>query len=84
MLKNGEFIRANSGSVPEQRCFLDMNPAVRNFVRIALPADDADAIDAVEVAGMSGDWYNLKGQKLDQAPTKAGLYIFNGRKVVIK
>jgi len=84
VLKNGEFIRANSGSVPEQRCFLDMNPSVRNFVRIALPADDADAIDAVEVAGMSGDWYNLKGQKLDQAPTKAGLYIFNGRKVVIK
>ena len=29
-------------------------------------------------------WYSLDGRKLDKQPTKKGLYIHNGRKVVIK
>ena len=28
-------------------------------------------------------WYNLRGQRID-TPTKKGLYIHNGRKVVVK
>ena len=32
----------------------------------------------------SGYWYTLDGQKMDKQPTKKGLYIKNGRKVVIK
>ena len=31
-----------------------------------------------------GEWYDLQGRKLDQQPTKKGVYILNGRKVVIK
>ena len=30
------------------------------------------------------EWYDLSGRKLDGKPTKAGLYIVNGKKVVIK
>ena len=29
-------------------------------------------------------WYSLEGRKLDKAPTRKGLYIVNGRKVVVK
>ena len=29
-------------------------------------------------------WYTLDGRKLDEKPTKKGLYIHEGRKVVIK
>ena len=29
-------------------------------------------------------WYTLDGLKLDKAPTRKGLYIHNGRKVVVK
>ena len=32
----------------------------------------------------SGDWYDLNGRKLEGRPTKKGVYINNGRKVVIK
>ena len=32
----------------------------------------------------AGSWYSLDGRKLDGKPTKKGLYINNGRKVVIK
>ena len=29
-------------------------------------------------------WYDLNGRKLDKVPTKKGVYIMNGRKVVVK
>ena len=34
--------------------------------------------------GSAGAWYDMQGRKLDAKPTKKGLYINNGRKVVIK
>ena len=33
---------------------------------------------------MHDTWYNLSGRKLNGKPTKKGLYIQNGRKVVIQ
>jgi hypothetical protein len=30
------------------------------------------------------DWYTLEGRKLDRMPTQKGIYINNGRKVIIK
>jgi hypothetical protein len=33
---------------------------------------------------INNNWYSLDGVKLDGKPTKKGLYIFGGRKVVIK
>ena len=33
---------------------------------------------------LSGAWYSLDGRKLDGKPTQKGLYIVNGKKVVIK
>ena len=32
----------------------------------------------------AGAWYDMQGRKFSQKPTKAGLYIYKGRKVVIK
>ena len=32
----------------------------------------------------AGAWYDMQGRKLSQKPTKAGLYIHNGRKVMVK
>ena len=37
-----------------------------------------------EITEMAGAWYSLDGRKLDAKPTKKGLYIHNGKKVVIK
>ena len=53
---------------------------------------DAEAV----VTGLSGElrtengeaaaaaWYTLDGRKLDKMPTKKGVYIKNGKKVIIK
>ena len=38
----------------------------------------------LDIEHSAGSWYSLDGRKLDGKPTKKGLYINNGRKVVIK
>ena len=41
-------------------------------------------LDADREATIRNDWYTIDGKKLDQQPTRKGLYINNGVKVVIK
>ena len=41
-------------------------------------------ITASKPAAISNEWYTLEGLRLDKAPTAKGIYIQNGRKVVIK
>ena len=31
-----------------------------------------------------GSWYTVNGHKLSEKPTRKGMYIHNGRKVVVK
>ena len=33
---------------------------------------------------LSGIWFTLNGQKLNKKPTRKGIYMHNGKKVVIK
>ncbi len=42
------------------------------------------ASDQIVLGDESAAWYSLDGRKLSQKPTEKGVYIVNGRKVVIK
>ena len=60
----------------------DVSSARMNF-------DGENEVNGVkEVKGVNGvkddSWYTLNGVKLSGKPTKAGLYIHNGKKVIIK
>jgi hypothetical protein len=46
--------------------------------------EDASSIEKVIVNTAASAWYTLDGRKLNGKPTAKGLYINNGRKVVIK
>jgi hypothetical protein len=46
--------------------------------------DEPAVISFVKAECEDGQWYSVNGMKLQKRPTKAGVYIFNGRKVVIK
>jgi hypothetical protein len=49
--------------------------------------DEPTAINFVrttDVAFESGKWYTIGGLQLQKKPTRKGLYIFNGKKVVVK
>lgn len=43
----------------------------------------SSAVEAVEAVNADNNWYNLQGVKIAQ-PTKAGLYIHNGKKIIVK
>ncbi len=46
--------------------------------------NDTTGIDDVMIAPNSDVWYDLSGRRLQSKPSKGGLYIHNGRKIVIK
>ncbi len=47
-------------------------------------ADATTSIHNAQFTIDNGDWFDLNGRKLDKMPTKKGVYIQNGKKVVIK
>ena len=74
------FYHANGNNVAKNRAYLQTAAA---SARINLDFDDATAIEAVKAQnGENGQFFNLAGQRVAQ-PTK-GLYIVNGKKVIIK
>jgi hypothetical protein len=55
------------------------------FKGISTTASNATGIDSIQNSPQAADsWYDLNGQRLPSKPTKKGLYIRNGQKVVIK
>ena len=61
-------------------------PSGANARVINLVFGDATAIEMVngQSSMVNGTWYDLNGRKLNAIPTKKGVYIMNGKKVVVK
>jgi hypothetical protein len=78
-----QFRRADSGSIPAGKAYL-MVASGEDAPALDVVFGDATGIEAVKKAETVADgaYYNLAGQRVAQ-PTK-GLYIVNGKKVVIK
>lgn len=56
-----------------------------NARAINLVFDETTKIANTNITNITnGDWYDLNGRKLDKMPTKKGVYIMNGKKVVVK
>ena len=80
------FYRANNNTVSSTKAYLDLTglaPGAHSFT-LDLGEGDVTGIANVNVEkdAMNGAFYNLAGQRVAQ-PTK-GLYIVNGKKVIIK
>ena len=81
VLSSGVFHRANAGTVAVGKAYLhlDSAPASRE---LTISFGDATGIANANVNENEKSFYNLKGQRVAQ-PTK-GLYIVNGKKVIVK
>ena len=54
---------------------------------LGLGGDDATGIETIETDEADDSnaiWYSLDGRRLDSKPTKKGVYIRSGKKIVIK
>ena len=68
------------------KAWLSIPTAISNAraLTIVFP-DETTKITTTNLTNLTnGDWYDLNGRKLNGMPTKKGVYIMNGRKVVVK
>jgi len=82
----GFYVVKNGSSIPEGKAYLVIEkPADGQTVKsfFSLGGDDANAINGVEAEVGTGIIYNLNGQRV-AAPVKGGLYIMNGKKMLVK
>lgn len=82
VLYKDEFVKA-TGTIPEQKCYLYLRGV--SFTRGAYDiGDDTTAIDATLIDNEETNdyWFDLQGRRI-QKPSKAGLYIKNGKKVIV-
>lgn len=87
VLYKDEFVKA-TGSIPDGKCYLDLTgaaPAPAPARSLGIDSDgttDIHLVNSEEGIVNSEVWYDLQGRRIEQ-PTKAGLYIKNGKKVIV-
>ena len=93
VLYNGQFVKVTAGTkILANHCYLDLggtSAGTRGFYNIG-DGEGTTAIREVIYEGVNsekladGAWHDLQGRKFTTKPTKAGIYIRNGKKIVIK
>lgn len=94
VIYNNKFVKVTTGTeVSGGKCYLNLNGTSSAGTRGFYDIDGGDGTTAIkdvksgEVDGekwADGGWHDLQGRRLSAKPTKPGLYILNGKKVVIK
>ena len=86
VLYNDEFVKSTAGMIPANRSYLPLAKGQATGGRLTICFDDEETTGIARVNGESvatdGAIYTLNGLRVEK-PTK-GLYIVNGKKVVIK
>ncbi len=76
----------NAIEVGPNKAWLSIPSAISNVkaLRIVFGGDATGVNEVNEVIGVNDKWYDLNGRKLNGMPTKKGIYILNGKKVIVK
>ena len=84
-LNGKQFVIVRSNlEIGANKCWLSVE-ATSGARAINLVFDDATRIDGmIRANDLNGDYYDLNGRKLQGIPTRKGIYIKNGKKVVVK
>ena len=82
VLYNNEFVKATGDLT--NKVYLDATTLIAGARTLTIDRNNsATAIEAiVEEAADGEQWYDMQGRKINK-PTKDGLYIKNGKKVVV-
>ena len=85
VLYNDEFVKTTKGTIPANRCYLPVAKNSGAEARLSIFIDNEDTGIAVieTMRNVANEkFYNLSGQRV-MNPAQ-GLYIVNGKKVVLK
>ena len=83
-LNGKQFVIVRSAlDITANKAWLSISASSARAINIVF--DDATRIDGViRTIDLNGDYYDLNGRKLQGIPTRKGVYIQNGQKVVVK
>ena len=70
--------------MPARKAYLLIGSSARSISMVFKETARIKSIDKGQIGNVSDAWYSLDGKKLMEMPTTKGLYINNGKKVVIK
>ena len=94
LLHNNKFYFSQAGKIPANHVYLDLNEEqeqpqqekTRTRGVIGIGDDGTTGIQQIENGANieKTGWYTLDGRRLESAPTRKGLYINNGKKIIIK
>ena len=81
-IQAGEFVRVGVGAtIKAYRAYLEV---AYNAARIAINwGDEATGIQTLQSVKAQEGWYTIGGARLVGAPSKPGLYIYNGKKTIV-
>ena len=78
----------NAIEVGANKCWLHIASqpaAARAMTRSIVGGNGTTGIDAIENVTIDNEgWYDMQGRKLQSAPNRKGIYIHNGKKVVVR
>ena len=82
ILYNGEYVKA-TGTIPQGKCYLKLNkPSGARILTIG-NNNGTTSISNFNADTETDRWFDLNGQRISK-PQKKGLYIKNGKKIVVK
>ena len=83
-LSGNNFVKINAGTVPAGKAILNIEPEAEPGARLTFIFADATGISEVEHGTLNADEtvYDLQGRRVVKA--QKGLYIVNGKKVIMK
>ena len=87
ILYKDEFVKVSTGTLPADIAFLSIQGVAASRLSIFNAFDDDEEVTGVDVVKTdveSGQWYTIDGKILSGRPTKKGLYVKDGQKVVIR
>lgn len=82
ILYKDEFVKATE-TIPSGKCYLYLTGVAPARGMYGIGNDGSTAIEGIDVEATEDEtWYDLQGRRI-QKPTKAGIYIVNGKKMII-
>ena len=87
LLYNDVFYYSQAGTIPQGGIYMENAEPAKTRGFYSLNGDGTTAIRPIyngQLTIDNGGWYTLDGRRLPAAPTRKGIYIKNGKKVVIK
>lgn len=86
----GDFIRAylteTDKTLAAHRCYLDLSDNPTAHARLHNAGEANGIVSTTLDAGQytNDKWYSIDGRKFDSVPTKKGVYIYKGKKIVVR